>query len=111
MRGVRDGVEEREVTAGGIISTEIAETLREDPERAEPWHAFADRVWVYDGHVPLSMEIIDETVLVWLCPTDRWEGGGLLETDHPAVQSWAESLYEEYLREADPLDPTTLAGR
>lgn len=110
MRGIRDGVEGGEVTAGGVISSEVAETLREDPERAEPWHAFADRVWVYDGHVPLSLEIVDETVLVWLCPTDRWDGGGLLETDHPAVQSWAESLYEEYRRGAEPLDPTTLAG-
>jgi predicted transcriptional regulator len=111
MRGVRDGVEERGVTAGGVISAELAETLREDPERAEPWYAFADQVWVYDGHVPLSMELVDDTVLVWMTPTDedRWDGAALLESDHPAVRSWAESLYEEYRRGADPLDPATLA--
>lgn len=109
---VRDCVEERGLTVEGVIGPDLAEALRSDPERAEPWHAVADRVRVYDGHLPVSLELVDETVLVWLTPTrdDRWDGAALLESDHPAVRSWAESLYEEYQHEAEPLDPATLAG-
>jgi predicted transcriptional regulator len=108
---VVDCVEQRGLTVEGVIGADLAETLRDDPERAEPWRAVADRVWVYDGHVPVSVEIVDETVLVWLTPKrdDRWDGAALLESDHPAVRSWAESLYDEYRREAARLDPAVLA--
>lgn len=107
---VVDCVEQQGLTVEGVVGADLVETLRDDPERAEPWHAVADRVWVYDGPVPVSIELVDETVVLWLTPTrdDRWEGAALLESDHPAVQSWAESLYESYREEAEPLDPTTL---
>lgn len=107
---VVDCVEKQGLTVEGVVGADLVETLRDDPERAEPWHAVADRVWVYDGPVSVSLELVDETVLLWLTPTrdDRWEGAALLESDHPAVQSWAESLYEEYREEAEPLDPTAL---
>jgi predicted transcriptional regulator len=109
---VVDCVEQRGLTVEGVIGNDLVETLRDDPERAEPWHAVADRVYVYDGHLPVSIEIVDETVLLWLTPKrdDRWDGAALLENDHPAVRAWAESLYEEYRREAEPLDPATLPG-
>ena len=59
-----------------------------------------------------STDIVDGTVLVWLCDENH-EGEdvlvkGVLESEHPAVISWAESLYEEYLSESEPLDPAML---
>jgi predicted transcriptional regulator len=36
---------------------------------------------------------------------------GVLESEHPAVVSWAESLYEEYRDEARRLDPGVLPTR
>jgi hypothetical protein len=57
------------------------------------------------------MHIIDETVVLWLGRVDgnQWEGRGLLESENPAVVSWAESLYGDYRAEAEPLDPARLA--
>jgi len=54
------------------------------------------------------MHVVDGTALIWLCDEDS-DGKdvivkGLLESDHRAVVSWAESLYEEYRSEAEPMD-------
>jgi predicted transcriptional regulator len=95
----------------GVIEAEFIEGILDDPERAAPWHSFANQVWVYDGHIPLNMHLIDDTVVVWLVSTDgdTWDVYGLMECDNPAVMTWAESLYQEYRTAAEPLDPASLA--
>jgi predicted transcriptional regulator len=59
-------------------------------------------VWLYDGIVPINVQIVDERVLVWL-GENRDETAGLLESENPAVLDWAESLYEEYRAQSEPL--------
>ena len=85
-----------------VFERAFVETLRADPERASRWESTSDRVWVYDGVVPINVQIVDDTVLVWLGAT-RGEVAGLLETRNPAALSWAEGVYGEYHRGAEPL--------
>jgi predicted transcriptional regulator len=96
----------------GVIERGFVEVIREEPGRAEVWRDIADRMWLYDGHVPLNMHVVDGTALVWLCDEDSTGEDvivkGLLESDHPDVVSWAESLYEEYRAESEPMDPAML---
>jgi predicted transcriptional regulator len=110
VRTLADQVERGELELEGVIEAAFIEELVDNPEQAAPWHAFADQVWVYDGHIPVNMHLIDGRVVLWLGPAggDRVRGRGLLESEHPAVVSWAESLYGEYKSEAEPLDPTRL---
>jgi len=107
-----DQVTQNQLELEGVIEAEFIECLRDDPERAAPWHAFADQVWVYDGRIPLNMHLIDEKVVLWLnhAGSNRLEGGGLLESENPTVVAWAESLYQDYRVEAEPLDPSRLPG-
>jgi predicted transcriptional regulator len=110
VQTLAEQVERGELELEGVIEATFVEELVDNPERAAPWNAFADRVWVYDGHIPVNMHLIDERVVLWLDPAggDRARGQGLLESEHPAVVSWAESLYGEYKSAAEPLDPTRL---
>jgi predicted transcriptional regulator len=103
-------VEQGELDLEGVIEAAFTEALLDNPERAAPWQAFADRVWVYDGDIPVNMHLIDRRVVLWLDASsgNRVRGEGLLESEHPAVVSWAESLYEEYKSESEPLDLTRL---
>ena len=112
VRELREGLVRRELDFEGVIEASFLETLRADPERAAPWHEFADAaaVGVYDGRVPINMHIVDDRVLIWLYEPEN-EGvniQGLLESANPEVLSWAESLYGEYWRDAEPLDRTML---
>jgi predicted transcriptional regulator len=112
MRTIRDRVVGGELDFQGVIERGFVDVLRDDPERAALWHDIADRMWLYDGNVPLNMHVVDGTALVWLCDEDS-DGRdvivkGLLESDHSAVVSWAESLYEEYRAESNPMDPAML---
>jgi predicted transcriptional regulator len=101
-----------ELDVGGVIEASFLETLRTNPERADPWYDFADAeaTWVYDGPVPINMHVLDDVALIWLGKHDEndLEVYGLLESENPSVLSWAESLYEEYRSEADPLDVAML---
>lgn len=97
-----DRVEEGRLNFAQVFEADFIETIRADPERAAMWRSLSDRVWNYNGVVPINLQIVNETVLVWLGKT-REEPGGLLESENPAVLSWGESLYEEYQAEAEPL--------
>lgn len=105
-----DLVDRGRLEVEGVIEATFIEDVLKDPERAAPWHTLADRVWVYDGRIPLNMHIIDETAVLWLASVDggEWERYGLLESEHPSVVGWAESLYQEYRNKAEPLDTAVL---
>lgn len=96
----------------GVIEASFLDTLQGNPDRAAQWQKIADAelTWVYDGRIPINLHIVDEIVLVWL--GERREDGldikGLLECEHPAVLSWAESLYDDYRSAAEPLEASML---
>lgn len=100
------------VECEAVMKASFFDTLAGKPEVVPHWRAPAERgeVWLYEGDVPISMHIVDGKVVIWL---DEHRGDelvvrGALVTENDAVVSWAESLYEEYRIEAEPLDPATL---
>jgi predicted transcriptional regulator len=112
MRVLHDRIAAGDLAFEGVLEMGFIDTLRADPDRAALWRDLADRTWLYDGPVPLNMHLVDGTALVWLCGENE-DGNdvmpkGLLESTHPAVVSWAESLYGEYRADAEPLDPAIL---
>jgi predicted transcriptional regulator len=110
VRTLAELVDQGRLEFEAIIEAEFVENLTDDPERAAPWHSIADQIWLSDGRITFSMHIIDKTVVVWLgsIEDNQWMGPGLLETENPVVREWAESLYEEYRAEAEPLAPEVL---
>lgn len=112
MKTIHGRVVEGQLDFEGVIEASFIEVLGNDPERAALWEDIADRMWLYSGRVPFNMHIVDGTVLIWLC--DENHAGddvlvkGVLESTHPDVVSWAESLYEEHRADAEPLDPAVV---
>lgn len=112
MKTICNRVGQGELDFQGIIEANFIEVLRNDPGRATRWYDIAQRMWLYEGQIPINMHITDGTALIWLC--DENHAGddvimkGLLESDHPTVVSWAESFYKEYLDKAEPLDQSML---
>ncbi|WP_323191265.1 hypothetical protein [Halostella sp. PRR32] len=112
MKTIRGRVVTGQLDFEGVIEANFIDVLRDDPERAALWQDIAERMWLYDGRVPLNIHIIDGTILIWLCDDNQTGDDvlvkGLLECTHSDVVSWAESLYEEYRAGAEPLDPALL---
>lgn len=112
MNVLHGRVVEGQLDFEGVIEASFIDVLATDSERAALWQDIADRMWLYNGRVPLNMHIVDETVLLWLCGENQAGDDalmkGLLESTHPDIVSWAESLYEEYRGDAEPLDPAVL---
>lgn len=114
MSVVRDRVAAGRLDFEAVVERSFVDTLRADPERAAIWRDVAHLTWVYDGTVPVNLQIADGTVVLWLCGTDH-EGDdvviqGLLESDNPAVVSWARECYESFRTEASPLEPMELSS-
>lgn len=65
---------------------------------------------MYDGEVPVNLELFDDTVVIWLGERqgDELVIRGVLVTETPAVVVWAKSLYDDYRTEAEALDPAIL---
>jgi predicted transcriptional regulator len=101
-RVLRDGLEQDRIDFEHVLERAFLETIRTDPRRAAVWRDLSDRVWLYDGVVPINVHVIDELVLVWL-GENRGEMAGLLLSENPAVVTWAESLYAGYRSESEPL--------
>lgn len=98
-----------------VMQADFIDTLAERPEVAVHWRPPAERgeVWSFDGDVPLSIHVIDETVVIWLAEGhgDGLVVRGALVTEDSAVRSWAKSLYEDYRDDAVQVDPATLTTR
>ncbi|WP_217900417.1 winged helix-turn-helix domain-containing protein [Halorubrum sp. Ea1] len=95
-----------------VMKASFFDTLVGRPEVVPHWRAPAERdeVWRYEGDVPISLHIIDGTVIIWLDERrgDELVVQGALVTESRTVLSWAESLYEEYRAGAELVDPATL---
>lgn len=102
VKVLEDRVREGYLEFEQVFEKAFVETIRADPERQAVWKALSDQVWLYDGIIPINLQIVNERVIVWLGET-RGEVAGLLESENPAVVDWAESLYEEYRTQAEPL--------
>jgi predicted transcriptional regulator len=95
-----------------VIQASWLDSLPPEPDRITRWRNRAARneVRTYDGDVPLSFHVCDDSVIVWLSE-DHGNNRviqGVLVSENPTVLSWARSLYDEYRGEAEPLDPSTL---
>jgi len=103
VRMLRDRFGAERLEFEQVFEKAFVETIRADPERTAVWEALADRVWLYDGVVPINVQIVDGRVLIRL-GENRGEAAGLPGSENPAVLDWAGSLYEEYRAQAEPLE-------
>lgn len=102
VKVLRDRVARGVLDFEQVMERDFVETIRDEPERSAVWQTLTDRVLVYDDVVPINVHVVDGTVLVWLGRT-RDEVAGLFVSESSAVVRWAESLYEEYRADAEPL--------
>lgn len=101
-----------ELDCEAVMEADFFDTLTGRPEVVVHWQPPAERgeVWSFEGNVPISLHLIDETVVIWL---DERQGDdltvqGALITEDPTVRSWAESLYEDFRDDAGQVDAATL---
>jgi predicted transcriptional regulator len=93
-----------------VVTPEIAETIRSDPNYAELTPEMLNtgrfEIHVYDGRIPYSISILDGTVQLGATDYDG-QPRALLESDAEAVKEWATAKYEAYKREAEPFSMET----
>lgn len=103
---MRDGAVERGMAVEHVITTSEYAYLCEHPDRVRRWREYiraGANVYRYDGTVPCNLLRLDETVYIGNSQAERGETYTLIESDDPAVRSWANGIIETYRDRADPL--------
>lgn len=102
-----------ELEAEYIVPRELLGTLTSGSEYTRLAREMLDSgrfdVYVFDGDIPYSLGIFDETIQ--LGATEEGEPRAVVETSSADVRAWAERRYEEYRRVARPLDRAALLTR
>lgn len=66
------------------------------------------RVFHHDGDVPYVLFIIDGEAVELCLGSEDGAPRAVIETTDETVRAWAESVFDSYRREANPIDPATL---
>lgn len=109
VRAIYEDITAGKLAAEIILDGEYLNAVK-DSDMAGTWRQIAANADVqrYEDYIPYRLIILDDVVHLWLC-SDEGEQSGLLESENLAVREWAESLYEEYRTETEPLDSATLS--
>lgn len=90
-----------------IVSRDVAETLRANPEYAERVEVILDHdaleLYQYDEPVPYYLGLLDQYVQ-FAVTDDEAMPRALVETDDETVHEWAEDEFEAYRAQAEPLE-------
>lgn len=86
-----------------VIERAVAETLRATPSYERQFEEIVETglmdVYVYEGHLPFYLGLIDDTVQIGAEDASGMQRA-LLEVDHPEVIAWAEKTFETYKQQA-----------
>lgn len=96
----------------GVFSRRAIDALADEPGLRERLRSLVDsdraELRVRDEGVPIAAMIVDDVVYLLL----RDENGVLqasIDSDDPAVRSWAQDTYDHYWRTAEPLEAEALS--
>jgi len=114
LQALRDGAVSGRLTVEAVSSLEDSSFPTEPPSRRELWQELLDAgadFYLYDGHLPCNLWIIDETVLIKKSrpgSIDASYGVPIVTTDS-SVRSWAHDLIDRYRSDAGRIDAELLA--
>lgn len=106
-RTMRDGVAAGELTTQHVITADELAYLRDHPERLSRWREYVaagGNVYRYDGAIPCTLFVFDDTVLVGRSPSGSGAAGAFIESENEAIRSWAHEVIDRYRLKAEPLD-------
>ncbi|WP_232701464.1 helix-turn-helix transcriptional regulator [Halobacterium wangiae] len=100
-------VQERGQRYEGVYTDDAIRSLYEEPEWRDQLESILDAdtvtISVYDGAVPCSVEVVDGEVHLIL-RDDQGVVRAVVASGSTPLREWAESLFEQYLEDAEPVD-------
>lgn len=105
---MRDGLLDGRLTATYVVTDDLVEYLRAQPERRTRWRELVEagaEVYRYDGHVPCNLFVFGGTVLIKRSRPEPIHDsyGAPIESEDEAVRSWARDLVERHRADATPV--------
>ena len=102
------------VVDGELSATFVFDRSILEPIRPRPPHRYViemagspnGAVYEYDGNIPTTLLIADETVFILLVGANGYQG--VVVSSDETVLAWARTTFEAHREQADELDPDVL---
>lgn len=106
VEAIHDGVVTGRFTAECVLDEAYLDKIRDDETLTEWWDEIAadsSPVGRCEESISLVLLVLDEAVHFWLCDGEG-ASQGLVESENPAVVSWANGTVDRYLERAQPIE-------
>lgn len=110
QKAMLDGVASGRLDAKIVITDDLVEYLRDNPERnawLREFVAEGARVYRYDDPIPCNLFVIDDLVLVGKSHPESGHPYAFIETENETVRAWARELIDDYRADAERIAPET----
>lgn len=101
VEAIHAGVMTGRLTVECVLDGTYLDGLADGRESNKRWSEIASEsraVWRYDERIPFVLLVLDDIVHLWLCD-EAGETQGLVESEDPAVLSWANTTVDRYLNQ------------
>lgn len=105
VEAIHTGVVTCRFTADCVLGGTYLDDIGDDHESKEWWREIADSsstVRRYEEPISFVLLVLDETVHLWLCDGEG-ESQGIVESENPAMLTWANKTVDRYLEQARPI--------
>lgn len=102
---LRTRVVENGAWVEAVVTPEVSNTLQSDPDYAGLTEDMSEtgryKLYRYDGDIQYFIGLLNDTVQIGV--DEAGEPRALVETTNPKVRDWAETTFEEYKKQAEPV--------
>lgn len=109
MEIMRDRLDRTQLVATFVVTGELVDYILDRPERRTRWRACIEsgaEVYRYDGSIPCSLLMLDETVFIANTQATYGDPYTMIQSDNDAVRSWAREIIIGHQTDAARLDAT-----
>lgn len=104
---LRDGVQSGQMSLSVVITDDVCEYLRADPDHRSRWKEIAEagaKIYRHDARIPCNLWICDDVMLLAESHSDEGNPYDALVIEDPSVLSWGRELVTQYQRESKSID-------
>jgi len=113
VEAIHEGVVSERLTAECVLDGTYLDDLQYERDLKKRWNEIAiesGNVRRSEEPIPFVLLVLDDTVHLWLCD-ERGESQGLVESENPAVLSWANTTVDRHLEQTQLIESSILDGK
>lgn len=112
VEAIHDGAVSGRLSVECVLAGTYLDEVADDPDVRTRWEEIVSGsggVWRFDDPLSFVLIVLEDIVHLWLC--DETGPRGVVESEAPEVQTWANEVVDRYLERSRPIDSAEAVSR